>query len=63
MDNFRKVFQGNLFGSLLLILEVFSPGQADPNLTFNNSACFSIMEQTSLISSVITFPPKGITAV
>jgi hypothetical protein len=45
MDNFRKVFQGNLFGSPLnpgietISLSLFSP-QVDPNLTFNNSACF-----------------------
>ena len=44
-------------------LSLFSPGQADPNLIFNNSACFSIIEQPSFISSVITFPPKGTTAV
>ena len=42
---------------------LFSPGQAEPNLTFNNSACFSIIEHPSFISSVITFPPKGITDV
>ena len=42
---------------------LFSPGHEDPNLIFNNSACFSIIEQPSLMSSVITFPPKGITAV
>ena len=44
-------------------LSLFSPGQADPNFIFNNSACFSIIEQPSFISSVITFPPNGITAV
>ena len=44
-------------------LSLFSPGQADPNFTFNNSACFSIIEQPSLISSVMSLPPKGITAV
>ena len=42
---------------------LFSPGQADPNFIFKSSACFSIIEQPSLISSVIIFPPKGITAV
>ena len=42
---------------------LFSPGQADPNLTFKCSACFSIIEHPSLISSVIILPPKGITAV
>jgi hypothetical protein len=40
-------------------LSLFSPGQADPNFTFRNSACFSIIEQPSLMSSVITFPPKN----
>ena len=44
-------------------LSLFSPGQADPNLIFNSSACFSIIEQPSLISSVITLPPNGTTAV
>ena len=44
-------------------VSLFSPGQAEPNFTFNNSACFSIMEHPSLISSVMIFPPKGITAV
>ena len=42
---------------------LFSPGQADPNFTLSNSACFSIIEQPSLMSSVITLPPNGITAV
>ena len=42
---------------------LFSPGQADPNLVLSNSACFSIIEQPSLMSSVITFPPTGITDV
>jgi hypothetical protein len=42
---------------------LFSPGHADPNFTFNNSACFSIIVHPSFISSVTTFPPKGITAV
>ena len=41
----------------------FSPGQADPNFILSNSACFSMIEQPSFISSVITFPPYGITAV
>ena len=44
-------------------LSLFSPGQADPNFIFNNSACFSMIEHPSLMSSVITFPPNGITAV
>ena len=44
-------------------LSLFSPGQADPNFTFNNSAWVSIIEHPCLISSVITFPPKGTTAV
>ena len=44
-------------------LSLFSPGHADPNLIFNSSACFSIIEQPSLISSVITLPPNGTTAV
>jgi len=44
-------------------LSLFSPGHAEPNLILSNSACFSIIEQPSLISSVITLPPKGITAV
>ena len=44
-------------------VSLFSPGQAEPNFILSNSACFSIMEQPSFISSVITFPPKGITAV
>jgi len=42
---------------------LFSPGHAEPNFTFSNSACFSIIEQPSLISSVIIFPPKGMTDV
>ena len=42
---------------------MFSPGHAEPNFIFKSSACFSIIEHPSLISSVITFPPKGITAV
>jgi hypothetical protein len=57
------------FGSLPLnpgietiSLSLFSPGQAEPNFTFNNSACFSMIEHPSFISD-ITFPPKGITAV
>ena len=68
----------NNFGKILSVISLgsrpLSPGietisfslfsdQADPNFIFNSSACFSIIEQPSLISSVIIFPPKGITAV
>ena len=67
---FERFFNEISFGSLPLkpgmetiSLSLFSPGQAEPNLTFYNSACFSIIEQPSLMSSVIIFPPKGITAV
>ena len=67
---FESVFKEISFGSLPLnpgmdtiSVSLFSPGHADPNLIFKSSACFSIIEQPSLISSVITFPPKGITAV
>ena len=41
----------------------FSLASAEPNLIFNNSACWRMIEQPTLMSSVITFPPKGITAV
>ena len=44
-------------------LSLFSPGHAEPNFILSNSACFSIILQPSLMSSVMTFPPKGITAV
>ena len=67
---FDKFFKVISFGSLPLnpgietiSFSLFSPGHADPNLIFSNSACFSIIEQPSLISSVITFPPNGITDV
>ena len=67
---FDKFFSDISFGSLPLnpgidtiSFSLFSPGQADPNFTLSNSACFSIIEHPSFISSVITFPPKGITAV
>jgi hypothetical protein len=67
---FDKFFNEISFGSLPLnpgietiSLSLFSPGQAEPNFTFNNSACFSMIEHPSFISSDITFPPKGITAV
>ena len=67
---FESVFSEISLGSLpckpgieTISVSRFSPGQAEPNFTFNNSACFSIIEQPSLMSSVMTFPPKGITAV
>ena len=50
-------------GMETISLSLFSPGHAEPNFVFNNSACFSMIEHPSLISSVITFPPNGITAV
>jgi hypothetical protein len=68
-DFFDKFFKEISFGSLPLSpgietisLSLFS-GQAGTKFHFNNSACFSMMEQPSFISSEITFPPKGITAV
>ena len=67
---FESVFNEISFGSLpirpgieTISVSLFSPGHADPNLVFNNSACFSIIEQPSFMSSVITLPPNGITAV
>ena len=66
----ERVFREISFGSLpcspgieTISVSRFSPGQADPNFIFNNSACFSMIEQPSLMSSVITLPPNGITAV
>ena len=44
-------------------VSLFSPGQADPNFTLSSSACLWMIEHPSFMSSVITFPPKGITAV
>ena len=67
---FDKFFKEISFGSLpispgieTISFSLFSPGHAEPNLIFSCSACFSIIEQPSLISSVIIFPPNGITAV
>ena len=67
---FDSVFREISLGSLPLspgidtISEsLFSPGHAEPNLIFNCSAWLPIIEHPSLISSVITFPPNGITAV
>ena len=67
---FESVFKEISLGSLPLSpgietisVSLFSPGQADPNFTFKSSACLLIIEQPSLTSSVMTFPPKGITAV
>jgi hypothetical protein len=61
---FDKFFNEISFGSLPLnpgietiSLSLFSPGQAEPNFTFNNS-CFSMIEHPSFISSDITLPPK-----
>ena len=66
-DNvFRLISFGGLPrspGMLTISLSLFSPGHAEPNFTFNVSACFSIISQPSLMSSVMTLPPKGITAV
>ena len=50
-------------GMLTISFSLFSPGHAEPNFTFRVSACFSIISQPSLISSVMTFPPNGMTAV
>ncbi len=50
-------------GMATISVSRFSPGHAEPNFTLRSSACFSIMEHPSLMSSVITLPPKGITAV
>ena len=57
-----------LLGSLLVVLSSLIIFRREiylkkPNLIFKSSACFSIIEQPSFISSVIIFPPKGITAV
>jgi hypothetical protein len=50
-DKFFKEISLALFlspGIETISLSLFSPGQAEPNFTFNNSACFSMMEQPSL---------------
>ena len=67
LDNiFSEISLGSLPlnpGIETISFSLFSPGQAEPNFTFKSSACFSMIEQPSFISSVITLPPKGITAV
>ena len=50
-------------GIATISLSLFSPGHADPNFVLRSSACFSIIEQPSLMSSVMMFPPNGITEV
>ncbi len=63
---FRVISLGSLPrnpGIETISFSLFSPGHAEPNFIFNSSACFSIIEQPSLMSSVITLPPKGMTAV
>jgi hypothetical protein len=64
MNYFDKFFQRNFFGSLPLkpgietiSLSLFSLASR-AKFTFNNSACFSMIEHPSFISSEITFPPK-----
>ena len=66
----ERVLSEISFGSLpcnpgidTISVSLFSPGHAEPNFIFKSSACFSMIEQPSFMSSVITLPPKGITAV
>ena len=62
MNNFDKFFNVISFGSRprnpgieTISLSLFSPGQAEPNFILSNSACFSIIEQPSFISSVLHY--------